>query len=81
MSSFAPSVLQRPVAQVVGDFSVAELHAKVPSVGLDLIRKVLKDEKTAGRVVPLGRGRAARWRKVAAPTASRGLELGKKGKI
>ena len=53
------------IDRAVGDFSVAELHAKVPSVGLDLIRKVLKDEKSAGRVVPLGRGRTARWRKVA----------------
>lgn len=37
-----------------GDFSVAELHARVPSVGLDLIRKVLKGEKAAGHIVSLG---------------------------
>jgi Fic family protein len=46
-----------------GDFSVSELRHRIPSVGVDLIRKVLKDEKAAGRVVSLGRGRAARWRK------------------
>ena len=60
------------IGRSVGDFSVAELHAKVPSVGLDLIRKVLKDEKAAGRVVPLGRGRTARWRKAAVQASSSG---------
>jgi Fic family protein len=68
-TAFVLQVIDRSV----GDFSVADLHAKIPSVGLDLIRKVLKDEKAAGRVVPLGRGRAARWRKVA---VSEGDELG-----
>jgi Fic family protein len=52
------------IAQMTGDFSVGELHERVPSVGIDLIRKLLKDEKAAGRVVSLGRGRSARWRKV-----------------
>lgn len=51
------------IDRAIGDFSVAEIHAKVPSVGLDLIRKVLKEEKAAGRILSLGRGRTARWRK------------------
>jgi Fic family protein len=55
----------RAIDRSIGDFSIGELRAQVPTVGLDLIRKVLKEEKAAGRVVSLGRGRAARWRKVA----------------
>jgi hypothetical protein len=44
----------RAIDRAVGDLSVAELHAKVPSVGLDLIRKILKDEKATDRVCPSG---------------------------
>jgi Fic family protein len=51
------------IDQAVGDFSVSELHQKVPSVGLDMVRKVLKEEKASGRIISLGRGRAARWRR------------------
>lgn len=61
--------VRQAIEQLVGDFSVGELHNRIPSVGIDLIRKVLKDEKAAGRIISLGRGRSARWRKTARKAA------------
>ena len=62
--------VKQAIERLIGDFSVSELQTRIPSVGVDLIRKVLKDEKAAKRIVSLGRGRSARWRKVA-PRPSR----------
>jgi len=50
------------IAQTIGDFSISELHQRCPSVGWDMLRYVLRSERDAGRVQPLGRGRGARWR-------------------
>ncbi len=47
-----------------GDFSAAELQARCPHVGVDLIRRLLRKERRAGRLECLGRGPAARWRRV-----------------
>ena len=52
------------IAQMIGDFSVSELHERCPSVGWDMLRHVLRGERDAGRVQTVGRGRGARWRKV-----------------
>jgi hypothetical protein len=52
------------IAQTIGDFSISELHQRCPSVGWDMLRYVLRSERDAGRVQPLGRGRGARWRKI-----------------
>jgi len=56
----------RAVGQMVGDFSASELHQRCPSVGWDMLRFVLRSERDAGRLQVVGRGRGARWRKVAA---------------
>jgi Fic family protein len=45
-----------------GDFSVSELQAQCPNVGIDLIRRLLRQERKAGNLECLGRGPAARWR-------------------
>jgi Fic family protein len=55
------------VAQTIGDFSVSELHQRCPSVGWDMLRHVLRNERDAGRLQAIGRGRGARWRKIEAP--------------
>lgn len=46
-----------------GPFRVADLQRACPGVSLDLIRRVLKDGRRAGRLECLGRGPAAAWRK------------------
>ena len=53
------------IAHMVGDFSISELHERCPSVGWDMVRYVLRNERNAGRLEPIGRGRGSRWRKVA----------------
>jgi Fic family protein len=52
------------VEQSIGDFSISELHERCPTVGWDMLRHVLRREREAGRLQVVGRGRAARWRKV-----------------
>lgn len=42
-------------------FAVRELQVSCPNVGIDLIRSVLRQEREAGRVEALGRGRDALW--------------------
>jgi hypothetical protein len=44
------------------DFSVSELQAQCPNVGIDLIRRLLRQERKAGKLECMGRGPAARWR-------------------
>ena len=46
-----------------GDFSVADMRRECPGVGIDMIRKTLKDLQAQGIVECLGRGRSAKWRK------------------
>lgn len=47
-----------------GDFRVSDLQRECPGVSLDMIRHVLKELRSEGRVECLGRGRMARWRRV-----------------
>lgn len=56
------------IEQMIGDFSISELHERCPSVGWDMVRHVLRGERDAGRLEAVGRGRGARWRKMASPT-------------
>jgi Fic family protein len=44
-----------------GNFSVADILQKCPGVGIDMIRRVLKDLQTQGAIECLGRGRNAEW--------------------
>ncbi len=45
------------------DFSIKDLQAQCPIVGIDLIRRILRQERTEGRLECLGRGPDARWQK------------------
>ena len=49
------------VTRQPGPFRVADLQKECPGVSIDLIRRVLKDLRTQGRVRCLGRGQNARW--------------------
>jgi Fic family protein len=57
-------LVMQAIAQMVGDFSVSELHERCPSVGWDMLRHVLRGERDAGHLRAVGRGRGARWRKI-----------------
>ena len=45
------------------DFSIREIQRQLPECGLELIRKIIKEQKRAGRIQCLGRGPNAVWRK------------------
>jgi Fic family protein len=51
------------VSNIPGDFSIKDLQERCPTVGIDLIRRILRQERDAGRLECLGRGPDARWRK------------------
>ncbi|PIP07419.1 MAG: cell filamentation protein Fic, partial [Syntrophobacterales bacterium CG23_combo_of_CG06-09_8_20_14_all_48_27] len=44
-------------------FSVADVQGKCPGIGIDMIRRVLKDLQIQEVVECLGRGRNAKWHK------------------
>ncbi|HAG81729.1 MAG TPA: cell filamentation protein Fic, partial [Cyanobacteria bacterium UBA12227] len=45
------------------DFSIKELQERCPTVGIDLIRRILRREREAGHLTCIGRGADARWHK------------------
>ena len=47
-----------------GDFTVADIMRQCPGVGIDMVRRVLKDMQAQGVIACLGRGRNARWKKL-----------------
>lgn len=51
------------IAKFRTPFSIGQLKAACPTVGTDLIRRLLQEEKRAGRIEPTGRGPKARWRR------------------
>ncbi len=44
-------------------FTISDLERACPGVSRDMVRRVLRQLKQAGRVEPLGRGPGAQWRK------------------
>jgi len=44
-------------------FTIRQIQQKVPGCGIELIRKIFKSEKSAGRIKCLGRGPNALWKK------------------
>jgi Fic family protein len=57
------ALVQSTVKNFPGDFSVADIRRQCPGVGIDMIRKVLKDLQAQGVIECLGRGRNAKWKK------------------
>ncbi len=58
------AMVTRTIKSFTHDFSVAEIQRRCPGVGIDMIRKVLKDLQAQGIVECLGRGRNAKWSKI-----------------
>lgn len=53
------------IAGLNDDFSIRDIQAKCPAASVDMIRKVLKKERDARTVECLGRGRDAKWHRIA----------------
>jgi Fic family protein len=51
------------IRQKEGEFTLRELMQDCPTVSMDLIRKVLQEERVNGLIISIGKGRGARWRK------------------
>lgn len=49
--------------KMVGDFSVKDIKERCPHVGIDLIRRIMREERQEGRLECLGRGPDALWRR------------------
>lgn len=54
--------ISRLSARPTRAFSLAELERECPGVSRDMVRRVLREEQSAGRIASQGRGRGARWR-------------------
>lgn len=46
----------------MGDFTIRDLQERCPNIGIDLLRRILREERNAGRLECLGRGPNAHWR-------------------
>lgn len=51
------------IDRVRGEFAISDVQARCPTVGVDLIRRILKREREADRLECLGRGPNAQWRR------------------
>lgn len=47
-----------------GPFRIADIQRQCPGVGIDMIRRILKNLKARGEIQCLGRGQKAKWQKV-----------------
>ena len=50
------------VKSMHGEFSIKDIQKRCPAVGIDLIRRILRQEREAIRLECLGRGPGASWR-------------------
>ena len=57
------AMIVRAVNRFHGPFRIADLQRQCPGVSMDMIRRVLKNLRTEGRVECLGRGQDAHWQK------------------
>ena len=57
-------IVRDAIARMLNEFTIGDLQGKCPGVGVEMIRKVLKNERLAGNIECLGRGRDARWRRL-----------------
>lgn len=51
------------IGQFAGEFTMSQLQQACPGVSRDMIRRILREQKTANSIECQGRGPAARWKK------------------
>jgi Fic family protein len=50
------------IRRFMGDFTIRDVQERCPNIGVDLLRRILREERAAGRLECLGRGPTAKWR-------------------
>jgi len=58
-------LISNVIGRQFGRFRISDIQKECPGVSLDLIRAVLKDLRSSGKVKCLGRGQNAEWEKTA----------------
>jgi Fic family protein len=53
------------ISRFSGPFRVSDLQRQCPGVSVDLVRQVLKNLRSSGRIECLGRGQSAEWQRTA----------------
>ena len=56
-------LVRAAIEQQFGEFTIREIEQTCPGVSRDMVRRVLREQQTAGSLDCSGRGPAARWRK------------------
>ena len=56
-------IVESAIHGYTGAFTLAEVERACPGVSRDMVRRVLRDLKSAGKVECIGRGPGAQWRK------------------
>jgi hypothetical protein len=56
-------LVEAALEHLTGTFGIADVERLCPNVGRDLVRRVMTRWRAEGRLVILGRGRDARWRR------------------
>lgn len=57
------TLIEDAINSFAGEFTLEELKRACPGASQDLVRKVLRDLKEQGKVISLGRGPGAAWKK------------------
>lgn len=57
-------MVRAAIEGISAQFSARQIQDVCPSVSIDLIRNVLRQERDAGRIQALGRGRDALWQRL-----------------
>jgi hypothetical protein len=56
-------MIRNAVDGFIADFTITDVEKACPKVNRDMIRHVLGQLREAGAIVPVGKGRGAKWRK------------------
>ncbi len=52
------------ISRIHGEFSIGDVLERCPTVGVDLVRRILRRERDGGKLECLGLGPNARWRRI-----------------
>lgn len=58
------AMVERAIEGFIGGFTLAEVERACPVVSRDMIRHVFGRLRKEGRIEAVGRGKAAKWRKI-----------------
>ena len=58
-------LVEAVIEGMIGEFTAQDILAKCPTASLDLVRRILTQQKALGRIERIGEGRGSRWRRTA----------------